>query len=170
MDVVIFWSMSCIIALTWGLNVTVIRLSLDVSVLSRGWEGALSINNCIQWKSCLLQAGPNFLEQSTCRSSFNCLPVHPYTSLVVRMERSSVCCGVPLNDCGFLTFLTATSSLLVCVWLTNSLPQYVTVMYLDIAFPGVHTSLFKHKLYQYIVDALVLSVWPGFKLSLLTGF
>jgi len=81
---------------------------LDISVLSCGWERALSINNCIQWKSCLFQEGPNFLEQSTCRSSFKCLPIHPYPSLVVRIERSSVCSGVPLNDCGSLTFLTAT--------------------------------------------------------------
>ena len=109
MDVVSFWSMSCIIALTWGLNVTVIRLLLDISVLSRGWEGALSSNNCIQWKSYLFQEGPNFLEQSTDRSSFKCLPIHPYPSLVVRMDRSSVCSGVPLNDHGPLAFLTATS-------------------------------------------------------------
>jgi hypothetical protein len=43
-------------------------------------------------------------------------------------------------------------------------------MYLDIAFPGVHTSLFMTQLYQYILVALVLIVWPGFKLSLVTGF
>lgn len=109
MDVVSFWSMNSIIALTWGLNVTVIRLLLDISVLSHGWEGALSSNNCNQWKSCLFQEGQNFLEQSTCRSSFKCLPIHPYPSLVVRMDRSSVFSGLPLNDCGSLAFLTATS-------------------------------------------------------------
>jgi len=43
-------------------------------------------------------------------------------------------------------------------------------MYLDISFPGVHTSLFMRKLYQYFLDALVLIVWPGFKIFLLTVF
>ena len=90
-------------------------------------------------------------------------------SLVVRMERCSVCSGVPFNDCGFLTFLTATCSLLVCV-IDKFTSTICDLMNLDISFPGVHTSLFMRKLYQYFLDAMDLIVWPGFKISLLTGF